>query len=70
MEKKVIYEKFNASTGTWDEGTITESEWLDEMRELDNEKEFIDAELEIVNKIIEQHLNNPDVTNELVESKD
>ena len=70
MEKKVIYEKFNAITGKWEENLTTETEWLNSMRELADEKEILDAELEIVNKIIEQHLNNPDVTNELVESKD
>ncbi len=70
MEKKVIYEKFNALTGKWEEDLITETEWLNSMKELADEKEILDAELEIVNKIIEQHLNDPLVISKLVESKD
>jgi hypothetical protein len=70
MEKKVIYEKFNSLTGKWEKDLTTESEWLSSMKELDDEKEILDAELEIVNKIIEQHLNDPLVMSKLVESKD
>jgi hypothetical protein len=70
MEKKVIYEKFNAITGKWEENLTTETEWLNSMRELADEKEILDAELEIVNKIIEQHLNDPLGISKLVESKD
>ena len=70
MEKKVKYEKFNALTGKWEENLTTETEWLNSMRELADEKEVLDAELEIVNKIIEQHLNDPLVISKLVEGKD
>ena len=70
MEKKVIYEKFNAITGKWEENLTTETEWLNSMRELADEKDILDAELEIVNKIIEQHLNDPLGISKLVESKD
>ena len=70
MEKKVKYEKFNALTGKWEENLTTETEWLNSMRELADEKEILDAELEIVIKIIEQHLNDPLVISKLVESKD
>ena len=70
MEKKVIYEKFNSLTGKWEENLTTETEWLNSMSELADEKEILDAELEIVNKIIEQHLNDPLVISKLVESKD
>ena len=70
MEKKVIYEKFNALTGKWEENLTTETEWLNSMRELADEKDILDAELEIVNKIIEQHLNDPLGISKLVESKD
>ena len=70
MGKKVIYERFNAITGRWEERSATEAEWLSEMKVLDNEKEVLDAELEIVNKIIEQHLNEPIECSKLVESKD
>ena len=40
------------------------------MSELDNEKEVLDAELEVINKIIEQHLNDPMNDNKLEESRD
>ena len=70
MEKKVIYEKFNSLTGKWEKDLTTEAEWLNSMSELADEKEILDAELEIVNKIIEQHLNDPLVISKLVESKD
>ena len=70
MEKKVIYEKFNSLTGKWEKDLTTEAEWLNSMKVLDDEKEILDAELEIVNKIIEQHLNDPLGISRLVESKD
>lgn len=70
MGKKVIYECFNALTGKWEKRIITEGEWLAEMSELDNEKEVLDAELEVINKIIEQHLNDPMNENKLEESRD
>ena len=70
MEKKVIYEKFDALTGKWEDTLTTETEWLSSMKELADEKEVLDAELEIVNKIIEQHLNNPIEGINLLESKD
>jgi len=70
MGKKVIYERFDALTGKWEERLTTEAEWLSDIKVLDNEKEILDAELEIVNKIIEQHLNEPIEVSKLVESKD
>ena len=70
MGKKVIYERFDALTGKWEERSTTEAEWLSDIKVLDNEKELLDAELEIVNKIIEQHLNEPIEVSKLVESKD
>ena len=70
MEKRVIYEKFNTLTGKWERGTTTKSRWLKSISEFANEKEIIDAELEVINKIIEQHLNNPVDGIKLVESKD
>jgi len=70
MGKKVTYEKFDALTGKWEEGSMTEAEWLSDVKELDNEKDILDAELEIVNKIIEQHLNSPIEGINLMESKD
>ena len=70
MEKKVIYEKFNSLTGKWEKDLTTETEWLSSMKEIADEKDILDAELEIVNKIIEQHLNDPTGISRLVESKD
>ena len=70
MGKKVIYERFDALTGKWEERLTTEAEWLSDIKVLDYEKELLDAELEIVNKIIEQHLNEPIEVSKLVESKD
>ena len=70
MGKKVIYERFDALTGKWEERSTTEAEWLSDIKVLDYEKELLDAELEIVNKIIEQHLNEPIEVSKLVESKD
>tara|TARA_R110002110_G_C13100256_1_gene685734 strand:- start:198 stop:410 length:213 start_codon:yes stop_codon:yes gene_type:complete len=70
MEKDVIYEKFNAHTGKWEKDLTTETEWLNSMKEIADEKEILDAELEIVNKIIEQHLNSPTEGINLMESKD
>tara|TARA_R110000787_G_scaffold32181_7_gene85072 strand:- start:964 stop:1176 length:213 start_codon:yes stop_codon:yes gene_type:complete len=70
MGKEVIYERFNMLTGKWEEDLTTDSEWLTEMQELDQERDVIDAELQIVNKIIEQHLNDPLNYINLVESKD
>ena len=70
MGKEVIYERFNMLTGKWEEDLTTDSEWLTDMQKLDQEKEILDAELEIVNKIIEQHLNSPIEGINLMESKD
>ena len=66
MGKKAIYDVFNAITGRWEQRMMSEEEFVHDMRKLDRESEILDAELEVVNRIIEQHLNMPDV----IESKD
>ena len=64
--KKAIYDVFNAITGRWEQRMMDEEEFVHDMRKLDKEMDVLDAELEVVNRIIEQHLNMPDV----IESKD
>ena len=66
MGKKAIYDVFNAITGRWEQRMMDEEEFVHDMRKLDKEMDVLDAELEVVNRIIEQHLNMPDV----IESKD
>ena len=66
MGKKAIYDVFNAITGRWEQRIMDEEEFVHDMRKLDKEMDVLDAELEVVNRIIEQHLNMPDV----IESKD
>jgi|TARA_R100000329_G_C7591527_1_gene209767 hypothetical protein len=70
MSKKVIYERFNAITGKWEQEVTTEAEFLREMTELSKETDILNAELEIANKIIEQYLNKPIGNTKLEESKD
>ena len=38
---------------------MSEDDYLDEMRKLDTEQEVLDAELQVINRIIEQYLNDP-----------
>tara|TARA_R110000744_G_scaffold40374_4_gene91591 strand:- start:1870 stop:2070 length:201 start_codon:yes stop_codon:yes gene_type:complete len=59
MAKKGTYDVFNGSIGIWEEKVVSEKDYLDEMRKLDQEQEILDAELEVVNTIIEQYLNDP-----------
>jgi len=37
---------------------IDEDVFFSDMRKLDNEREVLDAEIKIINKILEQQLNN------------
>ena len=59
MSKKLTYDIFNGISGSWEEKIVSEDDYLDEMRRLDEEKEILDAELDVVNAIIEQYLNDP-----------
>ena len=59
MSKKLTYDIFNGISGSWEEKLVSEDDYLDEMRRLDEEKEILDAELDVVNAIIEQYLNDP-----------
>tara|TARA_R100001594_G_scaffold20961_3_gene40509 strand:+ start:101 stop:301 length:201 start_codon:yes stop_codon:yes gene_type:complete len=60
MSKKLTYDIFNGDTGSWEEKRVNEEEYLEEMSKLDVEKEILDAELDVINTIIEQYLNDPD----------
>ena len=60
MPKKLTYDIFNGDTGSWEEKRVNEDEYLEEMSKLDVEKEILDAELDVINTIIEQYLNDPD----------
>ena len=59
MSKKLTYDIFNGDTGSWEEKRVNEDEYLEEMSKLDVEKEILDAELDVINTIIEQYLNDP-----------
>jgi len=61
---------FNSISGVWEEQIIEEGEFIRNLSELDNEKDVLDAELEVINRIIEQHLNQPIEGIKLRESKD
>jgi len=60
MPKKLTYDIFNGINGSWEEKCVSEDEYLEEMSKLDVEKEILDAELDVINTIIEQYLNDPD----------
>lgn len=59
MSKKLTYDIFNGTTGIWEKKYVSEDDYLEEMRKLDMEQEVLDAELQVINRIIEQHLNDP-----------
>ena len=58
MSKRKIYEVFNMITGRWEAHMIDEDVFFSDMRKLDNEREVLDAEIKIINKILEQQLND------------
>ena len=57
MGKRRVYEVFNMVTGKWEAHIIDEGTFFSDMRKLDNEREVLDAEIKIINKILEQQLN-------------
>ena len=59
MSKKVIYEVFNPRTGKFEE-SVTSQEEIDQAFEayIEDFDEY-QAEKEIINEIIKQHLNKP-----------
>ena len=70
MSKKAIYDVFNTISGVWEEQIIEEEEFIRNLSKLDNDKEVLDAELDVINRIIEQHLNQPMDGIKIRESKD
>ena len=58
MSKRKVYEVFNMITGRWEAHMIDEDVFFSDMRKLDNEREVLDAEIKIINKILEQQLND------------
>tara|TARA_Y100000310_G_scaffold286573_1_gene310890 strand:+ start:246 stop:452 length:207 start_codon:yes stop_codon:yes gene_type:complete len=57
MGKRRIFEVFNISTGMWESHMIDEDSFHDGMKKLNEESQVLDAEIKIINKIIEQQLN-------------
>jgi len=68
MGKRRLYEVFNMITGRWEAHMIDEEMFFSDMRKLDKEREILDAEIKIINKILEQQLNN--ITDSYNESRD
>ena len=57
MGKRRIFEVFNMSTGMWESHMIDEESFHEGMKQLNEESQMLDAEIQIINKIIEQQLN-------------
>ena len=53
MGKRRLYEVFNMITGRWEAHMIDEEMFFSDMRKLDKEREILDAEIKIINKILE-----------------
>ena len=68
MGKRRIFEVFNMSTGMWESHMIDEDSFHDGMKQLNEESQVLDAEIKIINKIIEQQLNRR--TPQTIESRD
>jgi hypothetical protein len=57
MGKRRLFEVFNISTGMWESHMIDEDSFYADMKQLNKESEALDAEIQIINKILEQQLN-------------
>jgi transcriptional regulator NrdR family protein len=68
MGKRRIFEVFNISTGMWESHMIDEDKFHNGMKKLNEESQVLDAEIKIINKIIEQQLNKK--PSQLIESRD
>ena len=68
MGKRRIFEVFNISTGMWESHMVDEDSFHDGMKQLNEESQVLDAEIKIINKIIEQQLNRR--TPQTIESRD
>jgi hypothetical protein len=68
MGKRRIFEVFNMSTGMWESHMIDEDSFHDGMKQLNEESQVLDAEIQIINKILEQQLNKKPL--QTIESRD
>ena len=61
---KKEYEVFNMNTGKWEKKVMTEQQYDQMLQESDHITDSINAEYEIISKIIEQNLNMGESHNE------
>ena len=61
---KKEYEVFNMNTGSWESKVMTEQQSDKMVRESERISDSINAEYEIISKIIEQNLNMSQSSNE------
>jgi hypothetical protein len=53
-DKKRIYEVFNVATGKWEESSMTDAEYQEILNRVNMSTEELEAEYEIITRIIEQ----------------
>ena len=53
-DKKRIYEGFNIATGKWEESSMTDAEYQEILNRVNMSTEELEAEYEIITRIIEQ----------------
>tara|TARA_R100001443_G_scaffold12387_3_gene21993 strand:- start:4692 stop:4895 length:204 start_codon:yes stop_codon:yes gene_type:complete len=58
MKTKRIYEIFNMSTGKWEPTEMTEDEYIDMQCKMDTQSDLLEAEYEIITKIITQQMGS------------
>jgi hypothetical protein len=68
MGKRRIFEVFNISTGLWESHLLDEDSFHADMKQLNKESQVLDAEIQIINRIIEQKLNKREPQS--IESRD
>ena len=68
MGKRRIFEVFNISTGMWESHMLDEDTFHADMKQLNEESQVLDAEIQIINRIIEQKLNKREPQS--IESRD
>ena len=55
-KKSLLYEVFDPVTGKWLKSTMSKEEFEQQMKDYQVHYEFLDAELEIVTRILEQNV--------------
>jgi hypothetical protein len=63
-DKKRIYEVFNVATGKWEESSMTDAEYQRILDRVNMSTEELEAEYEIITRIIEQKHGFHDKSNE------